>query len=67
VDRIVEVSEAEARAMTKRLALEEGVFCRYEWWFSGNSNKVLLMKWNPALLLHYLRSRDRYLSSDLFD
>jgi cysteine synthase B len=25
VDRIVEVSETEARAMTKRLALEEGI------------------------------------------
>jgi cysteine synthase B len=25
VDRIIEVSETEARAMTKRLALEEGV------------------------------------------
>jgi cysteine synthase B len=29
VDRVIEVSESEARAMTKRLALEEA-FCRNE-------------------------------------
>lgn len=68
VDRIVEVSEQEARDMTKRLALEEGVFAGMS---SGGSVAVALKiaeELESGVIVAIICDRgDRYLSSDLFD
>jgi cysteine synthase B len=68
VDRIVEVSETEARAMTKRLALEEGIFAGMS---SGGSVAAALKiaeELESGVIVAIICDRgDRYLSSDLFD
>jgi cysteine synthase B len=68
VDSIMEVSEIEARAMTKRLALEEGVFAGMS---SGGSVTVALKlaeQLESGVIVAIICDRgDRYLSSDLFD
>ena len=68
VDTIIEVSEAEARAMTKRLALEEGIFAGMS---SGGSVTVALKlaeQLESGVIVAIICDRgDRYLSSDLFD
>jgi len=68
VDTIMEVSEQEARAMTKRLALEEGVFAGMS---SGGSVSVALKlaeQMESGVIVAIICDRgDRYLSSDLFD
>ncbi|PKH67828.1 cysteine synthase B [Flavobacterium sp. ALD4] len=68
VDRIVEVSETEARAMTKRLALEEGIFAGMS---SGGSVATALKiaeELESGVIVAIICDRgDRYLSSDLFD
>ena len=68
VDQILEVSEAEARAMTKRLALEEGVFAGMS---SGGSVATAVKVANSldsGVVVAIVCDRgDRYLSSDLFD
>ncbi len=68
VDVVMEVSEQEARAMTKRLALEEGIFAGMS---SGGSVAVALKlaeKMKSGVIVAIICDRgDRYLSSDLFD
>ncbi len=68
VDRIIEVSEAEARAMSIRLAKEEGVFAGMS---SGGSVTTALKIANEiekGVIVCIICDRgDRYLSSDLFD
>jgi len=68
VDTIMEVTEKEARAMTKRLALEEGVFAGMS---SGGSVTVALKlaeQMESGVIVAIICDRgDRYLSSDLFD
>ena len=68
VDTIMEVTEKEARAMTKRLALEEGVFAGMS---SGGSVTVALKlaeELESGVIVAIICDRgDRYLSSDLFD
>lgn len=68
VDAVIEVSEKEARAMTKRLAKEEGVFAGMS---SGGSVAVALKlaeKMESGVIVAIICDRgDRYLSSDLFD
>ncbi len=68
VDTIIEVSEQEAREMTKRLALEEGVFAGMS---SGGSVAVALKlasQLESGVIVAIICDRgDRYLSSDLFD
>ena len=68
VDTIIEVSEQEAREMTKRLAKEEGVFAGMS---SGGSVAVALKLANQlesGIIVAIICDRgDRYLSSDLFD
>ena len=68
VDTIIEVSEKEAREMTKRLAKEEGVFAGMS---SGGSVAVALKLANQlesGVIVAIICDRgDRYLSSDLFD
>ena len=68
VDTIIEVSEIEAREMTKRLAKEEGVFAGMS---SGGSVAValkLVETLESGVIVAIICDRgDRYLSSDLFD
>jgi cysteine synthase B len=68
VDTVMEVSEAEARKMTKRLAKEEGVFAGMS---SGGSVAVavkLAEQMESGVIVAIICDRgDRYLSSDLFD
>lgn len=68
VDRIMEVSEAEARAMSIRLAKDEGVFSGMS---SGGSVTTALKIANQidkGVIVCIICDRgDRYLSSDLFD
>lgn len=67
VDRIIDVSEAEAVATTRRLAKEEGVFCGMS---SGGSVTValkLIEELQEGVVVCIICDRgDRYLSSDLF-
>jgi cysteine synthase B len=68
VDTVMEVSEKEAREMTKRLAKEEGVFAGMS---SGGSVAVavkLAEQMKSGVIVAIICDRgDRYLSSDLFD
>ncbi len=68
VDITVDISEAEAREMTKRLAKEEGVFAGMS---SGGSVAVAVKIANQlesGVVVAIICDRgDRYLSSDLFD
>lgn len=68
VDRTIDVSEKEAREMTKRLALEEGVFAGMS---SGGSVAVAVKiaeELESGVIVAIICDRgDRYLSSDLFD
>ncbi|NER11251.1 cysteine synthase B [Muriicola jejuensis] len=68
VDRILEVSEAEAKAMTKRLAKEEGIFAGMS---SGGATAAALRlagELDEGVIVSIICDRgDRYLSSDLFD
>jgi cysteine synthase B len=68
VDQVIEVSETEARAMTKRLAKEEGIFAGMS---SGGAVAVALKlaeTLEKGVLVTIICDRgDRYLSSDLFE
>lgn len=68
VDTVLEVSEQEARAMTKRLAKEEGIFGGMS---SGGATAAavkLASELNSGVIVSIICDRgDRYLSSDLFD
>jgi cysteine synthase B len=67
VDRIVDVSEQEAVAMTRRLAKEEGVFCGMS---SGGAVHIatkIASELTQGIIVAIICDRgDRYLSSDLF-
>jgi cysteine synthase B len=68
VDRIIEVSEAEARAMTKRLALEEGIFAGMSSGGSVATAVKIAEELESGVIVAIICDRgDRYLSSDLFD
>ena len=68
VDQVIEVSEEEARIMTKRLAKEEGVFAGMS---SGGAVAAALKlagKIDKGVLVAIICDRgDRYLSSNLFE
>jgi cysteine synthase B len=68
VDRIMEVSEADAVTMAKKLAKEEGIFAGMS---SGGAATVALRLANTlesGIIVSIVCDRgDRYLSSDLFD
>ncbi len=68
VDRILEVSEQEAREMAKRLAKEEGIFAGMS---SGGATAAALKVANEldhGVIVSIICDRgDRYLSSDLFN
>jgi len=68
VDHVIEVSEAEARAMTKRLALEEGIFAGMSSGGSVSAALKLAQTLKSGVLVAVICDRgDRYLSSDLFE
>jgi len=67
VDKVIEVSEVEARGMTKRLAQEEGIFAGMS---SGGAVATALKladQIEKGIIVTVICDRgDRYLSSDLF-
>jgi cysteine synthase B len=68
VDRIMEVSEHEAREMTIRLAKEEGVFAGMSSGGSVATALKLAKELDSGVIVAIICDRgDRYLSSDLFD
>ena len=68
VDRVIEISEMEARTMTKRLAREEGIFAGMS---SGGSSAVAVKiaeEIEEGVIVCIICDRgDRYLSSNLFE
>ena len=67
-DQVIEVSEAEARAMTKRLAREEGIFAGMSSGGSVAAALKLAKTLKSGVLVAIICDRgDRYLSSDLFE
>ncbi|MGY5354520.1 cysteine synthase CysM [Wenyingzhuangia sp. IMCC45467] len=68
VDTVMEVSETDARAMTKRLAKEEGVFAGMSSGGSVATAVKLAETLESGVIVAIICDRgDRYLSSDLFD
>jgi len=68
IDQVIEVSEQEARAMTKKLAMEEGVFAGMSSGGSVSAALKLALTLNKGVIVAIICDRgDRYLSSDLFD
>ncbi|MDX5583737.1 MAG: cysteine synthase CysM [Aureibaculum sp.] len=68
VDQVIEVSEQEARAMTKRLAKEEGVFAGMSSGGSVTAALKLAETLDKGVIVAIICDRgDRYLSSDLFN
>ncbi|MET3876771.1 MULTISPECIES: cysteine synthase CysM [Chitinophaga] len=67
VDRIMDISEEEARAMTKRLAKEEAVFCGMSSGGAVAAAARLSKELRSGVIVSIICDRgDRYLSSDLF-
>jgi cysteine synthase B len=67
VDRIIEVSESEAREMTRRLARDEGVFAGMSSGGSVASAVKIASELEKGVVVCIICDRgDRYLSSDLF-
>lgn len=68
VDTVIEVSETEARAMTKRLAKEEGVFAGMSSGGSVAAAVKIAETLESGFIVAIICDRgDRYLSSDLFE
>ncbi|ANW96575.1 cysteine synthase [Wenyingzhuangia fucanilytica] len=68
VNTVMEVSETDARAMTKRLAKEEGVFAGMSSGGSVATAVKLAEQLESGVIVAIICDRgDRYLSSDLFD
>jgi cysteine synthase B len=67
VDRTMDISEDEAREMTRRLAREEGVFCGMSSGGSVSAAQRLSKELDKGIIVCIICDRgDRYLSSDLF-
>jgi cysteine synthase B len=68
IDRVIEVAEADARKMTKRLAREEGVFCGMSSGGAVHAAVTLANELPSGVIVCIICDRgDRYLSSNLFD
>ncbi|WP_410493675.1 cysteine synthase CysM [Chitinophaga sp. Ak27] len=67
VDRIMDIAEADARAMSKRLAKEEAVFCGMSSGGAVSAAARLSRELRSGIIVSIICDRgDRYLSSDLF-
>ncbi|MBL4604503.1 MAG: cysteine synthase CysM [Flavobacteriaceae bacterium] len=67
VDQIIEVNEDEARAMTQRLAKEEGIFAGMSSGGALHAALQVAQKIEKGVIVSVVCDRgDRYLSSDLF-
>lgn len=67
VDRIIDVSQAEATAMTRRLAREEGIFAGMSSGGAATAALRLAEELSSGVIVFIACDRgDRYLSSDLF-
>lgn len=67
VDRIMDVSQAEATAMTRRLANEEGIFAGMSSGGAATAAIRLVQELQEGVIVFIACDRgDRYLSSDLF-
>ncbi|MCW3463812.1 cysteine synthase CysM [Chitinophaga nivalis] len=67
VDRIMDISEEEARIMTKRLAKEEAVFCGMSSGGAIAAAVKISQELRSGVIVSIICDRgDRYLSSDLF-
>jgi S-sulfo-L-cysteine synthase (O-acetyl-L-serine-dependent) len=68
VDRIIEIAEADARAMAKRLAREEAIFSGMSSGGAVHAAVELSKELSEGTIVCIICDRgDRYLSSDLFD
>lgn len=68
VDQVIEISEEEARAMTKRLAKEEGIFAGMSSGGAAAAALKLIDTMEEGVVVSIVCDRgDRYLSSDLFE
>lgn len=68
VDQVIEVSEEEARAMTKKLAKEEGIFAGMSSGGAAAAAVKLCETLESGIVVSIVCDRgDRYLSSDLFE
>jgi cysteine synthase B len=68
VDRVMEVSEAEAREMTKKLARKEGIFAGMSSGGATTAALRLARELESGIIVSIICDRgDRYLSSDLFE
>ncbi|WP_372945018.1 cysteine synthase CysM [Muriicola sp.] len=68
VDRIMEVSETEAREMTRRLAQAEGIFAGMSSGGATTAALRLARELDEGVIVSIICDRgDRYLSSDLFE
>ncbi len=67
VDRIMDISEEEAKTMTRRLAKEEGIFCGMSSGGAVSAAARISKELEQGVLVCIICDRgDRYLSSDLF-
>jgi cysteine synthase B len=67
IDRIMEISDEEAKIMTRRLAREEGIFCGMSSGGAVSAAERLSRELEHGVLVCIICDRgDRYLSSDLF-
>ncbi|PZW42414.1 cysteine synthase B [Mesonia algae] len=68
VDQVIEISEKEARAMTKRLAKEEGIFAGMSSGGAAAAALKLIDTMEEGVVVSIVCDRgDRYLSSNLFE
>lgn len=68
VDSVVELSEVQAREMTKRLAKEEGIFCGMSSGGAVHAAVQVAATLNSGTIVCIICDRgDRYLSSDIFE
>ena len=67
VDRVIDVSQEQATAMTRRLAKEEGILAGMSSGGALHASIELASELEEGLIVHIVCDRgDRYLSSDLF-